>query len=116
MTRSRDAARTSHRRLCPSRQSVRFPRCWCTSVCPPLLALSGILGCIEVLLQEGPELLPAVHRLLVTVHRQVVVKETVPCPLVGVEFIRLVVLLQFLLVESHLGWRRVLVILAKQAK
>ena len=66
--------------------------------------------------EEGPDLLPAVDRLLLPVGRSVIVEESVASTVIAVEFVILALLFQLLLMLVHLGRGRGLVIVAEEAQ
>jgi hypothetical protein len=66
--------------------------------------------------EEVEDLLPAVHGLLGTVHREVVVEEGVAGPVVPVELVVLAVPLELRLVLVDLGRRRMGVVVTEQAE
>src|SRR5262245_61513701 len=70
----------------------------------------------ERLLEEAEDLLPSVHRLLLTVGRTVVVEEAVARAVVAMELVLLAVLLQLGLVLIHLLGRGRLVLVAEEAE
>src|SRR5205823_12749838 len=63
---------------------------------------------------EGEDLLPAVHRLFLTVRRPVVVEEAVTSPIVAMELVLLAVLLELRLVRVDLLGRGRLVLVPEQ--
>src|SRR5437016_9054563 len=69
-----------------------------------------------MLLKEGENLVPAVHRLLLPIGRPVIVEETMARIRIHVKLIGLAALLQFLLVAGHLFGRGALVLLTKEAQ
>src|ERR687885_1228394 len=71
-------------------------------------------GAVEMRAEEGEHLAPAVHRLLRTVRRRVVVEEAVPGPVVAVELVGLALLLQLCFQRVDLLGRRALVVVAEQ--
>src|SRR5919201_2642946 len=113
------ASRTSNHPVAPLPLPAIF-------VCRVIMVhIVGSLSCVadgllrrrpKVLFEEGPHLLPAVDRLLLPIGWPVIVKELVAGFVIPVEFIGLAVLLQFLLMLIHLGWRRGLVLVAEEAQ
>src|ERR1700730_5710884 len=69
-----------------------------------------------MLAEEGPYLVPAIHRLLGPIQRPVPIEEAVTGTIVAVELIVLAMLLEFGLVLIHLLWARRAVVVAEQAE
>ena len=70
----------------------------------------------QVFFQEGPDLAPAVHGLLLAIHGPVIIEEAVTRAIVAVELVILAVFLQFLFVLVHLFRRWRLVIVAEETQ
>src|ERR1700687_944693 len=69
-----------------------------------------------MLAEEGPYLVPAIHRLLGPIQRPVPTEEGMAGAIVAVELIVLAVLLEFGLVLVHLLGARCAVVVAEQAE
>src|SRR5207248_11129819 len=97
-------------RLCPCRRRRRSRRSRCTC------ARRRLDLCRKVLLQERPDLLPAVERLLDAVGRAVIIEEPVPGAVIAVELVVLAVLLEFGLVLVDLLRSRSAVFVAEDTE
>src|SRR5688572_15023630 len=65
----------------------------CNHGAHPSRSFPCLLGCAEVLVEEGPHFLPAVHRLLLPIGTPIIVEEPMAGAVIAVEFIRFAVLL-----------------------
>src|ERR1700680_1832684 len=70
----------------------------------------------QIFAEEGPYLVPAIHRLLGPIERPVPIEEAVAGTVVAVELIILAVLFEFGLVLVHLLGARCAIIVAEQAE
>src|SRR5437868_4350636 len=81
---------------------------------PSAVADCQVLG--ELGVEEGPDLAPGVHGLLLAISRSVVVLETVAGAIIAVELVLFAGGLEGILVDVDLLRRRVLVVVAKEAQ
>src|SRR5579859_3091903 len=76
-----------------------------TAVCIEIIVHMARLSLpLQVLVEEGKDLAPAIHCLLLPVERPIVVKEAVAGAIVAMELVVLTVLLELRLVRVHIGW------------